>query len=76
MQNLNRPAYSSDNFSYMGLTILHGPHHGAQKSTSVGSVERSTSSLKVRSVIFTMLLIGLLHQSKVFGGLLTHYLVC
>ena len=30
--------------------MRHGPHHGAQKSTSTGTGESRTSSLKVASV--------------------------
>jgi hypothetical protein len=33
----------------MGATILHGPHHSAQKSTSTGSSAAPISSSKVES---------------------------
>jgi hypothetical protein len=34
---IQRPAPSRATFSSSGATILHGPHHGAQKSTSTGT---------------------------------------
>src|SRR5688500_10543023 len=39
-----RPALSRPSFSTTGLTIRHGPHHGAQKSTSTGTDARISSS--------------------------------
>src|SRR3712207_2024642 len=41
--------------SSTGATILHGPHHSAQKSTSTGLSLPSTSSEKVASVTVTVL---------------------
>src|SRR3712207_8657948 len=41
--------------SRTGATILHGPHHSAQKSTSTGLSLPSTSSAKVASVTVTVL---------------------
>src|SRR5215218_2203665 len=41
--------------SSTGATILHGPHHSAQKSTSTGLSLPSTSSAKVASVTVTVL---------------------
>ena len=35
--------------SRWGATIRHGPHHGAQKSTSTGSEDSMTSAWKVVS---------------------------
>jgi hypothetical protein len=43
------PAYSPASCSIMGETILHGPHHGAQKSTSMSGYFETTS-LKFESV--------------------------
>src|ERR1700712_1102848 len=41
--------------SRTGATILHGPHHSAQKSTSTGLSLPSTSLAKVASVTVTVL---------------------
>src|SRR3712207_637219 len=41
--------------SRTGATILHGPHHSAQKSTSTGLSLPSTSSAKDASVTVTVL---------------------
>src|SRR3954463_7831104 len=41
--------------SRTGATILHGPHHSAQKSTSTGLSLPSTSSAKVASVTVLVL---------------------
>src|SRR5215210_1236149 len=41
--------------SSTGATILHGPHHSAQKSTSTGLSLPSTSSAKFASVTVTVL---------------------
>ena len=48
------PWKSCASSSMVGPRALHGPHHGAQKSTSVG-VEALTSSSKFDSVISTAL---------------------
>src|SRR5881227_1429824 len=37
----------------MGAIIRHGPHHGAQASSSTGSAERSTSAANVASLTVT-----------------------
>src|SRR3954469_26006626 len=42
--------------SRTGATILHGPHHSAQKSTSTGLSLPSTSSAKLASVTVLVLL--------------------
>src|SRR4051812_37669067 len=43
--SLKRPPYSRSSFSRSGPSALHGPHHGAQKSTSTGtSIEASMTS--------------------------------
>src|SRR3954471_3037295 len=46
------PSVSATTFSMMGPSVRHGPHHGAQRSTTTGtSLERSTTSCsKVASV--------------------------
>jgi hypothetical protein len=46
------PAGSTASRSTTGVTILHGPRHGAQKSTSTGT-ETRTSSSKVASLAST-----------------------
>jgi hypothetical protein len=46
---LTLPAYSSASRSSAGLTIRHGPHQGAQKSTRVGIVDFSATSAKSTS---------------------------
>src|SRR5690606_28180971 len=52
LASTNAPAYSSASFSSSGPNCRHGPHHGAQKSTSTGAcIERSsTSCAKVAAV--------------------------
>src|SRR5580704_7834589 len=44
------PANSPANSSIVGAKRRQGPHQGAQKSTSTGSLESSTSALKLASV--------------------------
>ena len=46
------PPVSSITFSRIGPSVLHGPHHSAQRSTTTGTcLERSTTSVgKVASV--------------------------
>ncbi len=46
------PAYSFARLSMTGATILHGPHHGAQKSTSINGCSFMKES-KVESVTVT-----------------------
>src|SRR4249919_232108 len=43
------PPYSLATSSSAGANILHGPHHSAQKSTSTGCPDCSTSLSKVAS---------------------------
>src|SRR3954453_13805219 len=47
---VTRPSISAANSSRNGATILHGPHHSAQKSTSTGSLARSTTVSKLLSL--------------------------
>src|SRR3954468_245927 len=42
--SLSWPARSVASFSRAGLTIRHGPHHGAQMSTSTGTVACSATA--------------------------------
>src|SRR3954449_1246523 len=44
------PSISVANSSRKGAIILHGPHHSAQKSTSTGSLARSTTLSKLLSL--------------------------
>ncbi len=46
-----RSSRSESICSSTGLTMRHGPHHGAQKSTSVGVSDSTTSAWKLLSVI-------------------------
>src|ERR1700754_4264384 len=48
------PAFSLAISSRTGATILHGPHHVAQKSTSTGVLLDSTSVENVSSVTATV----------------------
>ena len=41
--------FSSDISSTIGPIILHGPHHGAQKSTNTGNSDFKTSDSKLSS---------------------------
>src|SRR4029079_6249913 len=41
-------------FSSTGLTIRHGPHHGAHRSTRTGSVASSATAAKSSSVASTI----------------------
>ena len=55
--NFAFPLSSSDTSSITGESILHGPHHVAQKSTTTGTSEFVTSLWKFMSFItFTILL--------------------
>src|SRR5215204_3325531 len=44
------PSYFSASFTISGATILQGPHHAAQKSTTTGRSDLRTISSKVASV--------------------------
>src|SRR5699024_3668512 len=52
--NVNLPAYSPASSSSTGATILHGPHHSAQKSTNTGPEADNTSCWKLSSLTFTI----------------------
>src|SRR4051794_9193002 len=47
---VTRPSISVASSSRNGAIILHGPHHSAQKSTSTGSLARSTTASKLLSL--------------------------
>src|SRR5580693_5785702 len=44
------PSNSTASSSRMGAIALHGPHHGAQKSTRRGVVDAATAALNVSVV--------------------------
>src|ERR1700739_1017388 len=50
LTTFSSPARSLAISSTTGATIRHGPHHGAQKSTSTGFSDSSTSAWKLLSV--------------------------
>src|SRR5207245_9419228 len=52
-----RPAYSSDSFSRTGATMRQGPHHSAQKSTTMGPSDVFTSASKLAPVGTRMILL-------------------
>lgn len=52
LTTLRRPANSFDRSSRMGPTIRHGPHHGAQRSTTTAGAALASMS-NVSSVAFT-----------------------
>src|SRR5436190_15104046 len=54
LPTLTRPLYSPANSSREGAIILHGPHHGAQKSSITGVAEDVTSCPKFCSSIVTI----------------------
>src|SRR5512143_2021698 len=60
----NLPACSRAISSTTGATIRHGPHHTAQKSTSVGVPDFSTSWLNVSSVTTVGIAISLLYRMQ------------
>lgn len=52
LTTLTLPFISEAISSSAGAIMRHGPHHSAQKSTTTGSADLSTSCSKVASVIF------------------------
>src|SRR5687767_6636670 len=65
---LSRPLYSSARASTVGAICLQGPHHTAQKSTSVGTSDLRTSDSKLASVsslTFALAMDGYLQDSGV-----------
>src|ERR1035438_2649890 len=57
---LTLPAYSSARMSMVGPSILHGPHHSAQKSTITGTFDCKTSLSKLLSLNVTTFLPAML----------------
>src|SRR6476469_1038946 len=55
---LARDAFSAAISSSTGASILQGPHHSAQKSTSTGTLDFRTSVSKFASLISIIGLIG------------------
>eukprot|EP00218_Dolichomastix_sp_CCMP3274_P003605 CAMPEP_0170162414 /NCGR_PEP_ID=MMETSP0033_2-20121228/77081_1 /TAXON_ID=195969 /ORGANISM="Dolichomastix tenuilepis, Strain CCMP3274" /LENGTH=254 /DNA_ID=CAMNT_0010400039 /DNA_START=387 /DNA_END=1151 /DNA_ORIENTATION=+ len=55
---LSLPAYSVDSSSMSGAIMRHGPHHGAQKSTSTGMGLFKTSASNVASVTADAVLVA------------------
>src|SRR5947199_1282028 len=51
LPTLTRPLYSAAMESTVGASARHGAHHAAQKSTSTGVVDFTTSVSKLESVI-------------------------
>src|SRR5438552_17161745 len=54
LPTLTRPLYSAAMESTVGASARHGAHHAAQKSTSTGVVDFTTSDSKLESVISTV----------------------
>jgi hypothetical protein len=52
------PSISLEISSRLGAIILHGPHHSAQKSTTTGTLESSTSLWKLALSTFTVAIMG------------------
>src|SRR2546425_7469956 len=50
LANSTRPFVSASSCARMGSTALHGPHQGAQKSSTTGTSAVSTSRSNVSSV--------------------------
>src|SRR3954471_4054094 len=50
LANLTRPSCAAASSVRIGSTARHGPHHGAQKSTTTGFADCRTSCSKVASV--------------------------
>src|SRR6266478_8717627 len=59
LPTLALPAYSDAMVSMVGPIWRHGPHHSAQKSTSTGSGDLSTSLSKAASVKVNVLLLAI-----------------
>src|SRR5215470_14276838 len=54
LPTFTRPLYSSAIESMVGARARHGAHHAAQKSTSTGVLDFTTSDSKLLSVISTV----------------------
>src|SRR5664279_1714277 len=53
---LTRPWSSEESSSRTGAMARHGPHHSAQKSTNTGSLDERTSSPKLASETWIVML--------------------
>src|SRR5262247_2881198 len=51
--SLTAPLASLTTFSMVGCRVLHGPHHGAQKSTITGTV-RDASSTSLANLVWSL----------------------
>src|SRR6185312_3992042 len=56
LTSLTAPLASVTTFSMIGCRVLHGPHHGAQKSTITGTV-REASSTSLANLVWSLSLI-------------------
>src|SRR4051812_41789955 len=56
LTSLTAPLASLTTFSMAGCSVLHGPHHGAQKSTITGTV-REVSSTSLANLVWSLSLI-------------------
>src|SRR5436190_8609337 len=56
LTSLTAPLASLTTFSMSGCRVLHGPHHGAQKSTITGTV-REASSTSLANLVWSLSLI-------------------
>src|SRR5207302_1223860 len=65
LATVTRPAISVASSSRNGAIILQGPHHSAQKSTSTGSLARSTTASKLLSLTG----VGFITKSSVSSAL-------
>src|SRR5258708_25022104 len=53
LTSLTAPLASLTTFSIIGCSVLHGPHHGAQKSTITGTV-REASSTSLANLVWSL----------------------
>src|SRR5471030_23616 len=53
LTSFTAPLASFTTFSIMGCKVLHGPHHGAQKSTITGTV-REVSSTSLANFVWSL----------------------
>src|SRR5215475_15307037 len=56
LTSFTAPLASVTTFSMIGCSVLHGPHHGAQKSTITGTV-REVSSTSLANLVWSLSLI-------------------
>ena len=53
LTSLTAPLASLTTFSIIGCSVLHGPHHGAQKSTMTGTV-RDASITSLANLVWSL----------------------